>query len=746
MLHQLFHATDSVEYSFESLKLAEKIKFKKGIALALLNIGRYYFFNGKQDVSLDYLVKSVKLAEEIKSKKVLASAYRYIGFIYRPTDAFTAEEYYKKSLKMATELGDDIAASYALSAIGNIYEGSLNADPSNVTTALSYYIKSLVLREKKGSLSEIASSLNETSRVYDILRRYDKAVQLRVRGLELSEKAKSAENIVYFCAVLGDDYANRLHDPHKGLEYLLRAYEIGKNQKNIDDVIFGVTKRIAFTYTQLGDYKKANQFFMRSLMLNDSINLSLTKNNYKLSAIKHDLEKEIEKQKNKLKDIEITKAKTVAEKQTIIRNASLIGFAIVLILTVIVFRENRQKQKINTELASKNKALEAAYRSLAISESNFKEITETIDDVFYLYNIVEKKYEYVSPNCKAILGIDEDYLYSGKSFRLIVHKDDKQLVGDANTKVDSGIAYNIEYRINVGNDVKWISEKSSPIFDAKGKLVRNSGICSDITEKKAAEVLLVKKNKDITNSILYARTIQNAILVPKEEIAKKVKEFFIYSKAKDIVSGDFHFFKETKKGMVFAAADCTGHGVPAGFMSMIGNAYLNELVNGHEEKNPAQILDQLREMVIRSLHQNNLESESKDGMDIALLNFDLKNNVVEYAGAFNPLYLVRNEELTEIKPDMYTIGINEKGETPAFNNNVLKIEKGDMLYIFSDGYTDQFGGDEGKRFMKKPFKDLLLSISNKKMNEQELILDQTFKAWKGNLNQVDDVLIIGIKI
>ncbi|MEO6302171.1 MAG: SpoIIE family protein phosphatase, partial [Bacteroidia bacterium] len=605
---------------------------------------------------------------------------------------------------------------------------------------------SLVLREKKGSLDEIASSLNETSRIYDILGRYDKAIQLRVRGLELAEKTGSAENMVYFCSVLGEDYIKRLHNPNKGIEYLLKAYEIGKTQKNNKEAMFGVTKSIANTYNILGDFKKANEFFIQSLVLNDSLNFSLARNNYKLSVLKHDLEKEIEKQKLQLKDTEILKVKAIAEKQTIVRNVLLTGFGIVLILVVIVYRQNRQKQKVNIELEKRNKDIEEAYKSLAISESNFKQITETINDVFYLYNIIEKKYEYVSPNCQEILGIDEHYLYSGKSFRLVVYKDDQQLMAEANLKVDSGIAYNIEYRIEINNQIRWIAEKSSPIFDTNGVLILNSGICSDITQRKEDEVLLRKKNNDITNSILYARTIQNAILVPKDEIAKKLHDFFIYSKPKDIVSGDFHFFKETKKGLVIAAADCTGHGVPAGFMSMIGNAYLSEIISGNEEKNPAQILDQLREMIIRSLHQNNLESESKDGMDIALLNFDFKSGSVDYAGAFNSLYLIRNNEIEEIKADAFPIGINDEGKMTAFNNNKLKIEKGDLLYIFSDGFTDQFGGKEGRRFMKKQFKELLLSIRDKKMEEQELILDETFNTWKGDLNQVDDVLIIGIKI
>jgi serine phosphatase RsbU (regulator of sigma subunit) len=245
---------------------------------------------------------------------------------------------------------------------------------------------------------------------------------------------------------------------------------------------------------------------------------------------------------------------------------------------------------------------------------------------------------------------------------------------------------------------------------------------------------------------LYARTIQDAILAPKQEIAKKLGDFFILSKPKDIVSGDFYFYKETRSGIMLAAADCTGHGVPAGFMSMIGNAFLNEILNDGVMKNPAEILDQLRKMVIRSLHQNSTRSENKDGMDIALLYLHDDRSYVDYAGAFNSLYLVRDGQLQDIKADMFPIGIHIVDELLPFTNNRIELKKDDVLYIFSDGYADQFGGPKGRKFMKKQMQQLLLSIHGKSMPEQEAELSRSFDQWRGELEQVDDVLVIGIRI
>ncbi|MDP1800968.1 MAG: PAS domain-containing protein, partial [Bacteroidota bacterium] len=544
-LHQLYLATDSIDFSLKALELSKKINYKRGIAISLLSIGRHYYFEGQQDLALDYLIKAIKAGEEINNKKMLISAYRLIGFVYRGNDPYTAEDYYKKSLQICREINDEISASYALSAIGNIYEGS----SEKKERALKYYLESLKIRERKGSYDEIASSLNETSRIYDLMGLYNKAILLRIRGLEVAEKSGSTENIVSLSHVIGNDYAFRLNDYKRGLEYQLKAYEIGKTLKNNFDIMYSVNISIANVYYNLGDFKRSAEYFKESRHLNDSINFRAAKYNNNLSQIKHNLEGELEKQKLLLKDSEIEKILADARRQTTLRNAFLIGFALVFILAIFIFKENKQKQKAIKELDLRNREIEMAYQTLAVSEGNFKQITETINDVFYLYNIVRKKYEYISPNCQTLFGLKPDYFYKGKSVKLIIYKEDLQLVIDANTKIDSGTAYDIEYRVIVDGKIKWIAEKSSPIFDKYGSLVRNSGICRDITLRKADAELIAKKNKDILDSILYARTIQDAVLVPKKEIALKLKDFFILSKPKDIVSGDFYFYKETKNGI-----------------------------------------------------------------------------------------------------------------------------------------------------------------------------------------------------
>ncbi|MDP1800178.1 MAG: SpoIIE family protein phosphatase, partial [Bacteroidota bacterium] len=177
-----------------------------------------------------------------------------------------------------------------------------------------------------------------------------------------------------------------------------------------------------------------------------------------------------------------------------------------------------------------------------------------------------------------------------------------------------------------------------------------------------------------------------------------------------------------------------------------GNAFLNEIVTLNENITPAKVLDELSDMIIKSLNQNRTDSESKDGMDIAIVYFENNTPFIQYAGAHNSLYIVRNGELKEYKADLFPVGISETGTVAPFKNNTIKLEKGDALYIFSDGFSDQFGGEQGRKYMKRRVKDLFTDIYSKPMNEQEEILDRTFTQWKGELNQVDDVLIIGIRI
>ncbi len=257
------------------------------------------------------------------------------------------------------------------------------------------------------------------------------------------------------------------------------------------------------------------------------------------------------------------------------------------------------------------------------------------------------------------------------------------------------------------------------------------------------------KNKDITDSINYAKRIQTAILPSVENIQKYLPHSFIIYQPKDIVSGDFYWYAEKDNRFIIAIADCTGHGVPGAFMSMVGNDILTQIVIEKGITKPNLILTSLHDGVKKSLKQDTTSSDTKDGMDIAIVSFDKTNYCnIEYAGALRPLWLVKsdNKEIIEYKADKHSIGGAYSADAREFTNHEIKLIKGDAFYLSTDGYADQFGGEQGKKMMTKNMKELLISMHSKQMLEQKHILETNFENWKGNREQVDDVLVFGVTI
>jgi len=262
-------------------------------------------------------------------------------------------------------------------------------------------------------------------------------------------------------------------------------------------------------------------------------------------------------------------------------------------------------------------------------------------------------------------------------------------------------------------------------------------------------------HREVTDSIQYAKRIQTAVLPSLEYISvtlnlKSLLEYFILFKPRDIVSGDFYFFERRKNILLIAVADCTGHGVPGAFMSMLGFSFLQEIISKEEIQSAAHVLNELRDYVIKSLQQKGMTGEQKDGMDIIFVALNIETNIIQFAGANNPLWLISNttKELTELKPDKMPVAIYEKMN--PFTNHSIQLHQGDIIYLVSDGYEDQFGGPKGKKFLTKNLKQLLSANSEKLMSEQKEILNNTIEDWKNNYTekceQTDDITIVGIKI
>jgi serine phosphatase RsbU (regulator of sigma subunit) len=264
-------------------------------------------------------------------------------------------------------------------------------------------------------------------------------------------------------------------------------------------------------------------------------------------------------------------------------------------------------------------------------------------------------------------------------------------------------------------------------------------------ELKEAYDIIDEINKDLTASINYASRIQRAILPEVSEIKGLKENIFILLIPRDIVSGDFYWFSQIKNKLIITAVDCTGHGVPGALMSMLGHSFLEEIVNNREITDAANILDELSNEVKRALRQKGEREEAKDGMDISLCVIDREHNSLQYSGAHNNLYLVRNNELIEYNADRMPIGYyDDSGK--RFSNHEIATMPGDIIYMFSDGYADQFGGLNNKKFKYSSLKSLIIENCKKPLKEQKKILESRFFDWRGSHSQTDDVLVMGIKL
>lgn len=258
-------------------------------------------------------------------------------------------------------------------------------------------------------------------------------------------------------------------------------------------------------------------------------------------------------------------------------------------------------------------------------------------------------------------------------------------------------------------------------------------------------LLLEKRNEDITASLRYAKRLQEAILPPEAYVEHLLEKYFIIYKPKDIISGDFYWIEELEGKVLIAAADCTGHGAPGAFMSVVGNNLLNQATNIHKLTQPSLILDLINNELSKVLHNKTDGFSIKDGMDIVLCSVDKARKVLHFSGANNALWLVRGEELQVIKGDKFPVGAFEENFNSTFTNHEIPICAGDTIYIFSDGFVDQFGGPKGKKFKNNNLRELLLSIRTHDIASQKILIEEAFYKWKGSLEQVDDILFIGIR-
>jgi phosphoserine phosphatase RsbU/P len=295
---------------------------------------------------------------------------------------------------------------------------------------------------------------------------------------------------------------------------------------------------------------------------------------------------------------------------------------------------------------------------------------------------------------------------------------------------------------------KMISELEELYNELEQKVKdRTAEVMAQKEELEVQRDLLADQQKHIMDSIQYSKRLQNAILPTEEFVKELFKDSFILYLPKEVISGDFYWFHKSGNKHYFSAIDCTGHGVPGALVSMVGHNWLNYAVKDLKLEKPSEILDALNEGVMTTFKERDDESSVKDGMDIALCCIDYDTMKLECAGAYNPILIIRDGEIQLIKGDKFPVGAFFKGIKGYFTNHVIDVKRGDLVYVFSDGFADQFGGpDQSRKFMTKRFRELLFSIHHEPLDQQEKILEASLREWMSNLEQIDDITVIGIKI
>lgn len=409
-----------------------------------------------------------------------------------------------------------------------------------------------------------------------------------------------------------------------------------------------------------------------------------------------------------------------------------------------------QKENAELERRVSERTEQIAAQSRIIEEKNktleqLSLVASKTDNVVLILD-ADGNLEYTNESFEKLHGKTVEQLTAeyGKSiYQLSNNPNIKEIIAEAVDKKRSVNYESLNKKVE-GKEI-WGSSTLTPIYNEDGQLRKFIIIDTDVSLRKKQEQIIIQKNKDITDSIFYAKKIQHAILPPIPLIRRYLPESLVLYLTKDIVSGDFFWFGHFEHYSIIAAIDCTGHGVPGAFMSLIGYSQLNRIVNEQKIHDPHKILEALNLGVISILHKN--ESESKDGMDIAICKIDHKSKTVYYAGAMRPLWIVNGTNFTEIKADKIPIGTkpSEREGGIKYTTHTIKAATGDSFYIFTDGYADQFGGDRDKKYSTGRFKEFLSKNQGQNMPAQEDALKQEHLQWKGAHEQVDDILVIGFK-
>ena len=685
-------------------------------------------FGFAQTRTIDSLKNLLKIAKEDTSKVIILND---LAYEYKSDQPSIAYNYVKQSKELAQKIDYPAGVVYSMYLLGAVYYYK-----GDYEQAMSAYEESIKIAASLNDYVMLANNHNNIARIYAKKGEMKKSLEFNLKSLEFAKKAEDKLGIAIALSALGGTYRNlaSYSNDKKYYNLAIENYLQGKKLYLEIGNFYGVasaTGNIAFVYM---DQKKYNDA-IRQLYETKSI---FEKLNDK-GSISHSLmgiagcygEKGELGKSEELYTQALNISKELEDKS---------GMAEILL----------NMGELHSLQGRYDDAVDAVGKCLVIAS----ELGEK-DKVMKCYEIMAKL-NYKRKNYQEAYDYYE--LFNQFKDTLISDQTSKQII-EMQTKYETDKKESEIELLTKGKEIQNVEL-------ARQTTQRNGFIAGFVlmlalagvsyhnyrNKRKAhAEIALQKaivdeKNKDILDSINYAKRIQQALLKEEEHVSAHLPEHFILFKPKDIVSGDFYWSMEKHGHLYLAAVDCTGHGVPGAFMSMLGIAFLNEITALERLLTPAEVLDRLREKIIKELSQTGKEGESKDGMDISLVRLNLSSNELQWSGANNPLWIIKtsSDDISEIKPDKQPIGFHPQSK--PFTLHTIQLQKQDTVYLFTDGYADQFGGEKDKKFTYKRKKKLLHSIQNKTMQEQKDILLESLEAWKGKYEQIDDVCVIGMRI
>lgn len=569
-------------------------------------------------------------------------------------------------------------------------EGFYYRNLGNIPVALKYYHESLKILEELQDTISMAFLYNNLGAIYQHQSSYDMALVYHSKALEIKNMIHDSSGMAHSYMNIGVVY-QRLDSVSRAKEYFKKGLDLYIKYDDVRGYSRGYYN-LGYIYSEQDSFELAETCFLRSLegfkSYNDQEGISMTSSGLgRLAYKKGNLD-----EANKYAEYGLMFANQLGNPDLIRSNAS--------VLYMIA------KASGDWERALEMRNLEIQMRDSLEDTKNIKLSADT-----------EAKYEYEKQ--QAIRDIEH---HAEIEKQQSVSEADKKRQSTIIVAISLGFVVVLIFSIFLNNRIR-VTKKQKKIIEAQKHEVD-------------------EKNKEILDSIRYAKRIQNAILPSMDAMQKELKNGFVLYKPKDVVAGDFYWMEKIDSKVYFAAADCTGHGVPGAMVSVVCSNALSKALLEESAISTGDLLDKTREIVIRRLAKSG--EEMKDGMDISLGLIDFEKMELQWSGANNPLWIVRENELIEYKADKQPVGVHSSMKT--FTTHRISLFSGDQLYLMTDGFQDQFGGANGKKFKAAQLKEIILQARNEDMNQQKVNLDNTFENWRKGIEQVDDVCIIGVKI